>query len=59
MMRAIELKLAKEQEQAREAERKIREQQEQEKRFYQKLNIEKQWKMRQNEARWQFQQQFE
>ncbi len=50
-MRARELELAKEQEQAREAERKIREQQEQEKRFYQKLNIEKQWKAKQNEAR--------
>jgi hypothetical protein len=50
-MRARELELAEEQEQAREAERKMREQQEQEKRFYQKLNIEKQWKAKQNEAR--------
>ena len=45
MVRARELELQELEERAREEElRKLREQDEQEKRFYQKLNIERQWK---------------
>jgi hypothetical protein len=51
MMRAREFEILEQQERARDEElRKLREQEEQEKRFYQKLNIEKQWKKIQGES---------
>ena len=50
-MRAREFEILEQQERARDEElRKLREQEEQEKRFYQKLSIEKQWKKIQGES---------